>query len=167
MAVLCVLLAAACCFDYKCRRIPNWLVALTAVTGVLWRFSRGGAWEAGSYAGTAALVMFLFYFLFKVGAVGAGDVKLLGVAAGYLPFGKILAFLFFSLLIAAMVSLAKMAARGYFLERMDYLLGYLRDVAKSGRWKLYLDAEQDRRAVGICLSGPVLASVLLYMGGIY
>lgn len=138
-----------------------------AAAGVLWRFSREGAMAAVSYAGAAALVMCLLYFLFKLGAVGAGDVKLLGVTAGYLPFKKILVFLFLSLLIAAVVSLVKMVRKGYFLERLSYFFDYVKDVVNSGRFKLYLNNEQDRGEVGICLSGPVLASVLLYLGGIY
>ncbi len=167
MSVLCVLLAAACCFDYRYRKIPNFLIIVMALVGAGWRFLQGGAWEAASGAGAAVLVMCMLYPLFKVGAVGAGDVKLLGVTAGYLPFKKILVFLFLSLLIAAVGSLIKMLRKNYFLERMGYLLDYLKDVVKGRRFKLYLQNEQDRGAVGICLSGPVLISVLLYMGGIY
>lgn len=167
MAVLCVLLAAACCFDYRYKKIPNFLIVVMGVLGVCRRFSRGGALEMVPCVGAAVLVMCLLYPLFKVGTVGAGDVKLLGVTAGYLPFKKVLVFLFLSLLIAAVVSLVKMVRKSYFMERMGYLLDYLKDVAKSGRFKLYLKNEQDRGAVGICLSGPVLVSVLLYMGGIY
>lgn len=167
MALLCIFLAVACCFDYRYKKIPNFLIVMMAVSGIGWRFSQEGVLAAVSCVGAAALGMCLFYPLFKVGAVGAGDVKLLGVAAGYFPFKKILVFLFLSLLIAAVVSLVKIIRRGYLLERMRYLLDYLRDVAKSGAWKLYLKNEQDKEAVGICLSGPVLASVLLYMGGVY
>ena len=167
MAVLCVLLAAACCFDYRYKKIPNFLIIVMLVLGAGQHFLQGGAWEVASCAGAMVLVMCLLYPLFKVGAVGAGDVKLLGVTAGYLPFKKILVFLFLSLLIAAVVSLVKMMRKNYFLERMRYLLDYIREVVKSGRFKLYLQNEQDRGAVGICLSGPILVSMLLYMGGIY
>lgn len=167
MAVLCVFLAAACCFDYRYKKIPNFLIVVMVLLGVGWRFLQGGAWEVVSCAGAAVLVMCLLYPLFKVGMVGAGDVKLLGVTAGYLPFKKILVFLFLSLLIAAVVSLVKMMRKRYFLERIEYLLDYIKDVVKSGRFMLYLQNEQDRGDVGICLSGPVLVSVLLYMGGIY
>ena len=167
MAVLCVLLAAACCFDYRYKKIPNFLIVVTVALGAAWRFYQGGAWEAACYAGEAVMVMFLLYPLFKVGTVGAGDVKLLGVAAGYFPVRKILIFLFLSLMIAAVFSLVKMVRKRYFLERMGYLFDYIKDVVRSGKIKLYLQDEQDRGAVGICLSGPVLVSVLLYMGGIY
>lgn len=167
MAVLCVLLTAACCSDYRYKKIPNYLIAATMVLGIFRRFRQEGAWGVLSYMVEAVLVMCLLYLLFKVGAVGAGDVKLLGVTAGYFPFKKVLVFLFLSLLIAAVVSLVKMVRKRYFLERIGYFLDYLREVVKSGRLKLYLQNEQDRGAVGICLSGPVLVSVLLYMGGIY
>lgn len=167
MAVLCVLLAAACCFDYKYRKIPNFLILVAAVFGVCKGFLQGGIREAVFCVGAAVLVMCLLYPLFRTGAIGAGDVKLLGVAAGYLPFKKILVFLFLSLLIAAVFSLIKMVKKRYFLERMAYFFDYVREVLKSGKLLLYLQGEQDRRAVGICLSGPILVSVLLYMGGVY
>lgn len=64
--------------------------------------------------------------------------KLLGVTAGYLPAEKILVFLFCSLLVAAMISLAKI-------------------------WK----RDGKRRGGAVCLSGPVLVSVLLFLGGVY
>lgn len=167
MATLCVLLAAACCYDYKCNKIPNFLIVLMAVAGVGWRWLQGGTAGLLSYLGEALLTVCLLYPLFKIGTVGAGDIKLLGVTAGYLPFKKIFLFLFISLLVAAVISMLKMLGNSYFKERMRYFFGYLKDVIESGSWKLYLENERDKAAVGICLSGPVFVSVLLYLGGIY
>lgn len=167
MAALCVLLTVVCGYDYKSGKIPNFLIALMMAAGVGWRFWQGGVTEVLSYVGETFLTICLLYPLFKIGTVGAGDVKLLGVTAGYLPFKKILIFLFFSLLIAAVISLVKMLKRGNFTERMKYFFGYLKDVIESGSWRLYLENEKDKSAAGICLSGPVLVSVLLYLGGIY
>ncbi len=138
LAALCVFLMAACRYDYRERRIPNYLIIWTAAVGAAWRFWNerlpGPLW----YLGQAVLVMAALYPFFQIGGLGAGDVKLLGVAAGYLPAEKILAFLFCSLLVAAMISVVKMWKRG-------------------GR----------RGKGGICLSGPVLVSVLLFLGGVY
>ena len=167
MAALCILLTAACGYDYRRKKIPNFLIAFMAVIGVGWRFWEGGICGALSYLGETVLIMSLLYPFFKIGSIGAGDVKLLGVSAGYLPFSKILIFLFISLLISAMISLLKMWNESNIRERLHYLTAYLADVARSGRWKLYLENERDKRAVGICLSGPVLVSILLYMGGVY
>ena len=167
MAALCILLTAACGYDYRRKKIPNFLIAFMAVLGVGWRFRESGICGALSYLGETALIMSLLYPFFKIGSIGAGDVKLLGVSAGYLPSSKILIFLFFSLLISAMISLLKMWKESNMRERLRYLAAYLADVTRSGRWKLYLENEKERRSAGICLSGPVLMSILLYLGGVY
>ena len=167
LATRCVFLVAACGYDYKDKRIPNYLVTWMAILGVGWRFWDEGAAGVLSYLGQAMLIMGLLYPLFRIGSFGAGDVKLLGVTAGYLPISKILAFLMCSMLIAAMISLVKMWKKNDFGERMRYLAGYLTAVARSGSWQLYLEDREERHNAGICLSGPVLISVLLYLGGVY
>ena len=166
MAALCVFLMAACGFDYRKNRIPNILIALMMVLGAIWRFWGGGFWDIFSYLAQAVVVIALFYPFFKIGGLGAGDIKLLGAAAGYLPPDKILPFLFCSLLITAVISLVKMWKRKDFGDRMRYLWGYLTETVKKGSWHLYLENEKDRRC-GVCLSGPVLLSVFLYLGGVY
>lgn len=167
MAALCVILTAACGYDYRDNRIPNYLVLMAAFLGAGWQAWDGGLFGVLSYLGQAVLVMALLYPFFRIGGLGAGDVKLLGVTAGYLPFGKILAYLFCSLLVAAVISVVKMWRRKMFRERMRHLLMYLEDVMRSGSWKPYQAAGADRRPAGICLSGPILVSVLLYLGGVY
>ena len=158
---------AACGYDYKDKRIPNYLMMWMALLGVGWRFWDEGASGVLFYLGQAVLIMAFLYPFFKIGCFGAGDVKLLGVTAGYLPAEKILTFLMCSMLIAAVISLVKMWKEDSFSERMRYLAGYLTAIAKSGSWQLYMDDRKERQSAGICLSGPVLISVLLYLGGVY
>lgn len=167
MAALCVLLAAACAYDYRENRIPNGIIVLAVFWGVGWQSWDGGIWGALCYLGQAAAVMALLFPFFRIGGLGAGDVKLLGVTAGYLPFGKILAFLFCSLLVAAMVSGMKMWKEHSFRERAGYLSAYLGDVMRGGAWKPYQGAGAARHSAGIRLSGPIFLGVLLYLGGVY
>lgn len=167
LAPLCVFLAVACGYDYRWKKIPNFLIALMAATGVAWRWLQEGIAGAFSYTGEALLIIGLLYFLFKMAAIGAGDVKLFGVTAGYLPFSKIFLFLFISLLIAAVISLLKMLKNGNFTERIAHFFAYLKDVAQNGSWKRYPENGRGKAAVGICLSGPAFVGVLLYLGGIY
>ncbi len=159
LAVLCVLLMAACGYDYRSGRIPNFLIILITLLGMGIRLNEEGLWGLPAFLAAAALVFGLLYPFFKIGAVGAGDVKLLGVTAGCLPFQKALIFLFLSLLVAALICLVKMWKEDNFMERMWYLSGYLQNVIRSGCWRLYLENKQDRRRTGICMSGPVLVSV--------
>ncbi len=138
VGALCVFLALACGYDYRERRIPNYLILGMAVSGAGWRLYQERAPGAFWYLGQAVLVMAVLYPFFKTGGLGAGDVKLLGMTAGYLPAEKILGFLFCSLLVAAMISLVKI------LKKTD---------------------RRVRR--GVCLSGPVFVSILMFLGGVY
>ena len=167
LAVLCVMLTAACWMDYRKKRIPNLLITAMFLYGLFWRLFREGVGGVAVFVGQAVAVVCLFYALFRLGALGAGDVKLFGVTAGYLPFKKILIFLFVSLLISAIISLIKLWKKKYFWERLRYFAGYLASVWKSGKWRLYLENGEEKTDVGICLSGPILFSLLLYLGGVY
>lgn len=167
MAVLCIFLAAACGYDYQKHRIPNYLTAAMAVWGGVWRLGEGGPAGMLSCLGAALLAAAMVYPFFKIGAVGGGDVKLFGATAVCLPPDKILVFLFLSLLVAAIFSLLKMWKENSFARRLRHLRRYLAETAVSGRWKMYTENEEDKPAGGVCLSGPVLASVLLYLGGVY
>lgn len=104
------------------------------IAGIGWRMYDERAPGALWYLGQAVLVMAVLYPFFKTGGLGAGDVKLMGVTAGYLPAEKILGFLFCSLLVAALISLFKILRK-----------------AKGG----------------VRLAGPVLVSILLFLGGVY
>ena len=167
MVALCVLLLAACYCDYRKRKIPNYLIVAMVLTGVVWRFLMAGVSGAAVCVLQTVLIGSVLYPLFKIGAVGAGDVKLFGVTAGYLPFEKIFVFLFVSLLIAAMISLMKLWQYGNLRERLQYLMEYLADVWKSGSWRLYMENGVGSPDIRLCLSGPVFLSLLLYLGGVY
>ena len=167
MGALCIFLVVACVYDYWQRRIPNWLLVIMATIGVGQGCMEHGA-EGMIYFGCKVLCVILgMYTLFKLGTLGAGDVKLLGVYAGYLSGDKILYFLFFSLLIAAGISLIKMITEHYAKERLIYLLEYIVDVVQTGSWQLYISNKKEQRRCSICLTGPILCSVLMCVGGIY
>lgn len=92
------LLLAALYFDFKERRIPNWLILLTAGPGlVLQGMLRG---SAGLWDGLAGLALGLVALLplFLLGKFGGGDVKLLA-ALGLL---RGAAFLWKALLLGAL-----------------------------------------------------------------
>ncbi len=167
MAALCVFLTAACYCDYRKKKIPNVLVASMFFAGIGWKFLGEGPGGIAMYLLQAVLTGSPLYLLFKTGAVGAGDVKLFGAAAGYLPFQKIFVFLFVSLLVAAMISLIKLWRNKIFYERLRHMAEYVAGVLKSGRWRLYQESGETVPDITVCLSGPALASLLLLLGGVY
>lgn len=167
MAALCALLTVACGYDYLKRKIPNALIAVIAFLGMVWKFCGEGMIGIPLYLGKMLCIMCPLYLFFKIGAIGAGDVKLFGVTAGFLPFKKIFLFLFVSLLVAAVISIFKLWKEKIYGERFWYLFHYLSENLQRQYWQPYLSDVQERHRLGICLSGPILISVLLYMGGAY
>lgn len=167
MKLLCVCLLVACVFDYWRNRIPNGLLLLMTVIGIGENSLKQGAEGVLFFLCRMICVILCMYFLFKISALGAGDVKLFGVCAGYFPGDKILYFLFFSLLLAAAISLIKMLSEQNVKERLTYLGEYMLEVVRSGRWRLYINDCQEWKKYSIHMAGPIFASVLMYMGGIY
>lgn len=167
VVILCVFLVAACYYDYRRSRIPNWLVTFLFVMGIADNLLDGGVWALTGFFISVLLVVLTLYPFFKIGGLGAGDIKLLGVCAGYFPTGKIILFLFFSMLVAAIISFIHLLREQNLGERISYFGEYVLDVLRSGRWKLYVEEDAQERRTGICMSGPILCSVLMYWGGIY
>ena len=167
MTVLCFLLVIACLCDYGRGKIPNWLIGMMFVTGFGYGFVCGGIRGAAFFPVGCAVVILLLYPLFKIGALGAGDVKLYGICAGFLPHDKFLFFFFLSLLFAAMLSLIKMIKECNAIERFSYLCEYFISVIQNRKFHFYFENIKEQKRAGICLAGPILGSVLLYMGGVY
>lgn len=82
---LSALLAAACVSDLRARRIPNRLVLITAVIGMLFAFA-GHGWMGGLARGGGGLVtgLAIWFPFFAFGMLGAGDVKLFAASATFL-----------------------------------------------------------------------------------
>ena len=95
---MCLFLVIACCFDYRTQKIPNVLILCCLITGIVYRLSAEGYVGILEYLTSALLTIGMFYFFFWIGAMGAGDVKILGVCAGFFPWNKVLYFVFFALL---------------------------------------------------------------------
>ena len=165
--LLCIFLCVACYFDYRFCRIPNWLTLIMMGLGMVRSLACGGMPMVAWYASIGIFIVILLYPLFRIGTIGGGDVKLYGVCCGFFPKDKILLFLFFSLLFAAIFSLMRFARKADLKDRLTYLIAYVKSVADSGEWTLYWSDLQEKKKAGVCLAGPILLSVLLFLGGVY
>ena len=85
-ALALMLLATSWC-DLKSRTIPNGLNIAIALLAIPFWWSVGLAlWpDVALQIGVAALVFLLFAGAFAIGAMGGGDVKLIGALALWLP----------------------------------------------------------------------------------
>ena len=140
LGALCIFLLIACYHDYRYRKIPNVLLIVMLIVGVLKSLWNPENENLVSCLTVIIMVVAFLYPFFRVGALGAGDVKLFGICAAYLSSDRVLSFIFVSLLVAAVISLIILLTKRCIKEF---------------------------RRIKIPLAGPVLCSVLLYMGGVY
>ncbi len=93
LGALALLLVVACWYDLRSRTIPNGLNIAIALLAIPFWWSLGLAlWpDAAIQLGVAVLVFGLFAIAFAFGAMGGGDVKLIGALALWLPFQAVLA----------------------------------------------------------------------------
>lgn len=167
-SLLLLLLFLAAVADLKTDRIPNGFVVLGTIIGVsgsLWY--RPGLWHTVL---SVLLAFLLMYPLFKIGVLGAGDVKVFMMIGSFLSASGFLMVLAWAFIIGALFSLIKLVAERNGRERICYFLSYLSDVIKTRQWKLYgehmvQDYEQYRKNK-IHFTIPILFSVILRIGGV-
>lgn len=94
LGILAALLLAACWFDLRTRTIPNELnlgIALLAIP--FWWASGLTSVDIALQMGVALFVFAVFAGAFALGAMGGGDVKMIGALALWLPWQLLLTML--------------------------------------------------------------------------
>jgi prepilin peptidase CpaA len=136
LALLAVLLLAASWLDLKSRTIPNKLNLAIALLAIPFWWAAGlDLWPSVAIQiGLAALVFALFTIAFMIGAMGGGDVKMLGALALWIPAADLLPLIVI-MSIAGGVLTAAMVAR----QRLGHQEGQLEipygvAIAFSGLW---------------------------------
>lgn len=87
VGILAVLILIAAAWDVRTRTIPNWLNgAIAALAIPFWWASGLDLWpDIALQIGIALAVFGLFTIAFAYGAMGGGDVKMVGALALWLP----------------------------------------------------------------------------------
>lgn len=157
--------------DFKYDRIYNGWITLGILLGLSLHIWKNG-WHDMSSAITAMLLAFcILYPIYKIGALGGGDVKLFIMVGSFLSIDHLLHVIVVSFIIGAIFSLGKMILEANFVERMKYLSYYLSDVLCSGQWKLYGENPKDDfskcKSNKIHFSLPICFSVMIVLGGMF
>lgn len=168
---LVLLLIVAVLMDFKYDRIDNGWIVLGIWLGIFFHMRVNG-WHgiAGIFI-SMLLPFLLLYPVYRIGGLGAGDVKLFVMTGAFLPGKRVLYVLACAFIVGAVFSLAKLVSEGNFKERIHYFYSYLLDVVLSGKWKLYGENEiqdyENYKRNKIHFALPICISVMLGMGGLF
>lgn len=157
--------------DFKYDRIYNGWITLGILLGLSLRIWKCGWRDMGSAAAAMLLAFCILYPIYRIGALGAGDVKLFIMVGSFLSLNRLLHVMVVSFIIGAVFSLGKMISEANFMERMKYLFSYLADILRSGQWKLYgenlKDDFKEYKSNKIHFALPICFSVMLGLGGMF
>ncbi len=169
--VLIILLAIAVLMDLKYDRIYNYWIVFGIFLGLVLNISENGRYGAGNSLISMLLSFCVLYPLYKIGGLGAGDVKLFIMTGSFIKADRLPVVIMISFIIGAVPAVVKMLSERNFRERMYYLLSYMSDVIKSGHWKLYgediRDDHKKYKTNKIHFALPIYCSVMLELGGFF
>ena len=161
--ILGVVLVLAVYYDRGQNRIPNRLCAAGMAVGTLYLSCFHGMSVVLFRCLWAAGLLICFFPLWRMKAVGAGDIKLF-MAAGLLLGGDSLSFLISTGICLGIHAFLLMICRRNYFQRMTEFIRYLSECIEQKCWKEYpFDRDRDYASGGIRMSYGLLAGHLLAM----
>ncbi|MCQ2519865.1 MAG: prepilin peptidase [Lachnospiraceae bacterium] len=150
--------------DFWKHKIPNYLVIILLIINLLSVNIDSRITSEGMLLriGKLMLILIFLFPFFSVGALGAGDIKLIIVAA--ISIGEPLIYFLTIWIVALLIGVTKLLLRKKVKNRIKHLFLYFRNLFLSGIITPYLE-EQDLQNIekrvkySVHLSLPILASV--------
>lgn len=139
IAFFAALLLTACVTDWRGRTIPNWLTATVALAAPAHWWAAGlPLWpDIAIQAGIATLVFCVCAGFFALGAMGGGDVKLLGAVALWLPGILLVKMLIVMSILGGVLTLALLAWHRIRKYPGAPEIPYGLAIAAAGLWAIY------------------------------
>jgi prepilin peptidase CpaA len=171
-ALLLALVVGAAIYDFRYRRIPNWLTVSGVVAGLILNsflyqgtssspFGFNGLFFALKGLGLAFLV---YVFLYALRAMGAGDVKLMAAVGAIVGWENWFGIFIVTAILGGIVSLILVVARGR-LQKTLFNVGFILSEMKSGR-PAYLKNEEldvkNKKSLGLPHGAVIAAGCILF-----
>lgn len=136
-------LAAATAADFKWQRIPNELILMGYLMGFMVRLSGEGIRGAVEGMCAGLITIAAFYIFYLMGAVGAGDIKLLSTVGLTMGFGFAARCAFFSLMAAGVAALIFSIKKGQLFLRGYLLFSHIAVCVRKKKMAPYSALEQE------------------------
>ncbi len=161
IGILSVSILAAV-FDLKTGKVPNVLIILGLLTGLLYAFARGGLSGMLDALSRCLAIMAIFYLFFIIGTMGAGDVKLYALIPFYYDVPDMFIILVSAFCVGAIMAIIKIAESSCFASRIQSLTDYVKTCLSEKRLRPYYHepTQIDTISLALPLAVAVLASVI-------
>lgn len=145
-----IYLTIAIFLDICRKKIPNWLTACGFLTGIYFSFFECCT-KMFLLSCAAGIGIALLLYLFR--AIGGGDVKLLGVLAGFLGIRQSIICIAAAFAIAALYGIFCIIAFKGFRRRTVEFVGHIMDCMRRKRWVPYKNLVQKGNTIpfSICI----------------
>ena len=164
LTLLPVLLLAVV-WDFYKGKIPNLLIGAGILAGSVSLIYQRGPGEIMAHIPGVLFPVIMLFPLYKIGTIGAGDIKLFSLLGFYFTFPATVFCVFCSFWVGAVISLVVLVWRDNLRERMVYLWNYLKEYFVTGRIQYYyLNTEEKQiQKSKIHFALPIFISVLFYI----
>ena len=171
IVALLVLLIGAVVWDLSKTQIPNVIIVSGLIIGIFYRVL---CMEERNYFALLLgiiIPVLLFFPLFLIRAMGAGDIKLFAVTGTFFTIGENLKCIVLAIMLGGVFALIKVLFYRNLRERLKYMFTYFRNVLQfAGTGSFYgfpyADRENDEcvKRAGIKFSLPILIAAIIVMG---
>lgn len=139
LGLLAIMLSIGAVTDWRRRSIDNWLTAAIALSSPLYWWATGLNWwpDVALQVAIAAVVFGIGVGLFAVGAMGGGDVKLLGGLALWFPGLIMLRLLIIMSIAGGVLTLAMLIRHKISKSAAPLEVPYGIAISLAGLWVIY------------------------------
>lgn len=156
-----IILSTAVIMDYRNGRIKNWLIAAGIFTGCILRVLTDEFSVLMFFEGIGFPVL-CCGILFRIHALGAGDIKLFSVIGSFTAFHELLSCICFSFVAAAIIALFKLIYNKNLMSSFFCFFHYIRQVCETGIIQKYSGRDDKKRQMHF--SVPILIGYFITKG---
>lgn len=158
--------------DLSKMRISNLLILSGLISGIFYRMICLGERHYLLLVLGILFPVILFFPLFLLRAMGAGDIKLMAVTGAFFTIRENLKCIVIAILLGGVIALIKLLFYKNLRQRFQYMFTYMRNVVRCaavGNFYAmpYMDLEDGKMVenAGIKFSLPILLGAIVVMGG--
>jgi len=163
--LLLALLLVAAVYDVRFRRIPNWISVTGVAIGLTMNaflFGVPGIWLSLRGLG---LGFGVYFFLYLIRAMGAGDVKLMGAVGAMVGWQDWFGIFLITAILGGLMALILAASRGR-IRKTLWNVGFILSEMKSGR-PAYINKEEldvrSPKAIGLPHGAVIAVGTVFFL----